>query len=128
MEARQVKAATSVMRNKTDKNDARGIARLLRSGWYRPVHIKSMQSHRIRALLSRRKAVPDKCFDLENKIRGLFKVFGIKLPLKLGHSDGYAGIFRLSRCSPRPFPALSHVEFCPCSMTVLRRTAALREA
>ncbi len=85
MEARQVKAALSAMRNKTDKHDARGIAQLLRSGWYRPVHIKSMASHHIRMLLSSRKAVLSKCVDLENEIRGLFKVFGIKLPPKLGH-------------------------------------------
>jgi transposase len=87
MEARQVKNALSAMRNKTDKNDARGIAQLLRSGWYRQVHIKSMDSHHIRALLSSRKAVLDKCVDLENEIRGLFKVFGIKLPPKLGHGS-----------------------------------------
>ena len=87
MEARQVKAALSAMRNKTDKNDARGIAQLLRSGWYSPVHIKSMASHRIRLLLSSRKAVLSKCIDLENEIRGLFKVFGIKLPPKLGHGS-----------------------------------------
>jgi transposase len=85
MEARQVKAALSAMRNKTDKHDARGIAQLLRSGWYSRVHVKSMESHRVRALLSSRKAVLSKCIDLENEIRGLFKVFGIKLPPKLGH-------------------------------------------
>jgi transposase len=85
MEARQVKAALSAMRNKTDKHDARGIAQLLRSGWYSRVHVKSMQSHHIRMLLSSRKAVLSKCIDLENEIRGLFKVFGIKLPPKLGH-------------------------------------------
>ena len=87
MEARQVKAALSAMRNKTDKNDARGIAQLLRSGWYSPVHIKSMASHRIRLLLSSRKAVLTKCIDLENEIRGLLKVFAIKLPPKLGHGS-----------------------------------------
>ena len=85
MEARQVKNALSAMRNKTDKNDARGIAQLLRSGWYREVHVKSIDSHHIRALLASRKAVLDKCVDLENEIRGLFKVFGIKLPPRLGH-------------------------------------------
>ena len=85
MEARQVKAALSAMRNKTDKHDARGIVQLLRSGWYSRVHVKSMQSHHIRMLLSSRKAVLSKCVDLENEIRGLFKVFGIKLPPKLGH-------------------------------------------
>lgn len=85
MEARQVKVALSAMRNKTDKHDARGIAQLLRCGWYRPVHVKSMASHHIRMLLASRKAVLSKCIDLENDIRGLFKVFGIKLPPKLGH-------------------------------------------
>ncbi len=62
-----------------------GIAQLLRSGWYSKVHVKSMQSHHIRMLLSSRKAVLSKCVDLENEVRGLFKVFGIKLPPKLGH-------------------------------------------
>jgi transposase len=87
MEARQVKAALSAMRNKTDKNDARGIAQLLRSGWYSRVHVKSIESHQIRALLSSRKAVLAKCIDLEQEIRGLFKVFGIKLPARLGHGS-----------------------------------------
>ena len=87
MEARQVKAALSAMRNKTDKNDARGIAQLLRSGWYSRVHIKSIESHLVRALLSSRKAVLTKCIDLEQEIRGLFKIFGIKLPPKLGHGS-----------------------------------------
>ena len=85
MEARQVKAALSAMRNKTDKNDARGIAQILRSGWYSRVHVKSMRSHEIRALLSSRRAVLSKCTDLEQEVRGLFKVFGIKLPPRLGH-------------------------------------------
>jgi transposase len=85
MEARQVKAALSAMRNKTDKNDARGIAQL--SGWYSRVHIKSIESHQVRALLSSRKAVLTKCIDLEQEIRGLFKIFGIKLPPKLGHGS-----------------------------------------
>src|SRR5210317_364585 len=87
MEARQVKAALSAMRNKTDKNDARGIAQLLRSGWYSRVHIKRIESHQVRALLSSRKAVLTKCIDLEQEIRGLFKIFGIKLPPKLGHGS-----------------------------------------
>ncbi|MFB3106269.1 MAG: IS110 family transposase, partial [Pseudomonadales bacterium] len=65
--------------------DARGIARILRSGWYSRVHVKSMQSHHIRMLLSSRKAVLSKCVDLENEVRGLFKIFGIKLSPKLGH-------------------------------------------
>ena len=73
------------MRNETDKHDARGIAQILRSGWYSRVHVKSLESHQIRALLSSRKAVLNKCIDLENEVRGLFEVFGFKLPPKLGH-------------------------------------------
>ena len=80
MEARQVHAALSAMRNKTDKNDARGIAQVLRSGWYNRVHIKSHDAHYDRALLTARKAVLCKCLDLEAEIRGLFKIFGIRLP------------------------------------------------
>ena len=98
MEARQVKAALSAMRNKADKHDARGIAQLLRSGWYSQVHVKSMESHHIRMLLRSRKAVLDKCIDLENEIRGLFKIFGIKLPPKLGH--GSFGKFSQLRSQP----------------------------
>ena len=85
MEARQVAAALSAMRNKTDKTDARGIAHVLRAGWYTPVHMKDRQSHEVRALLSARKALLSKCIDLENEIRGLFKIFGIRLPSKLKH-------------------------------------------
>ena len=58
MEARQVNAALSAMRNKTDKTDARGIANVLRSGWFNPVHVKSREAHAVRALLSSRVAHP----------------------------------------------------------------------
>jgi transposase len=73
------------MRNKTDRNDARGIAQILRTGWYRPVHVKSIESHYIRTLLAARKALLRKCIDLENEVRGLLKVFGIKLMPGLRH-------------------------------------------
>jgi len=85
MEARQVSGALSAMRNKTDRNDARGIAQILRSGWYSRVHVKSMESHLTRALLSSRKTVLKKCIDLENEIRGLIRLLGIKLPARLNH-------------------------------------------
>jgi transposase len=87
MEARQVKAALSAMRNKTDKHDARGIAQILRSGWYSRVHVKSIESHHIRALLSSRRSLLDKCIDLENEIRGILRIFGLKLPSKLAHGS-----------------------------------------
>lgn len=89
MEARQVAAQLAAMRNKTDRNDARGIAQIVRTGWFQPVHMKSRQSHEIRTLLAARKALLTKCIDLENEIRGLFKAFGIRLPapLKRRHFD-----------------------------------------
>jgi len=83
MEARQVSAALSAMRNKTDKHDARGIAQILRSGWYSRVHVKSQASLYTRALLTSRKVMQRKCIDLENEIRGVLKVFGVKLPMRL---------------------------------------------
>lgn len=85
MEARQVKNTLAAMRNKTDRNDARGIAQILRTGWYSSVHVKSMHSHRLRALLASRKAILKRCVDLENELRGL--VFGICLPPRVRHGD-----------------------------------------
>jgi len=85
LEARQVSVTLSAMRNKTDKNDARGLAQILRTGWYRRVHVKSFGSHVIRVLLSSRKAVLSKCVDLENEIRGLIRLIGVKLPTTVKH-------------------------------------------
>lgn len=87
MEARQVNAALSAMRNKTDKNDARGIAQVLRTGWFSPVHMKSREAHAVRALLSTRKALLKKTMDLANEVRGLLKVFGIRLPKSVKHGS-----------------------------------------
>ncbi len=55
LETHHVKESLKAMRNKTDKNDARGIAQLLRTGWYQAVHVTSVESHEIRALLSSRR-------------------------------------------------------------------------
>jgi transposase len=93
LEARQVSAALSAMRNKTDRNDARGIAQILRTGWYSRVHVKSLQSHQLRVLLSRRKAILSKCVDLENELRGLLKIFGVRLASKVAHG-GYDSAVR----------------------------------
>ena len=87
LEARQVKNTLDAMRNKTDRNDARGIAQILRTGWYSRVHIKSLHSHRVRALLASRKAILAKCVDLENELRGLLRVFGIRLAPRVGHGS-----------------------------------------
>lgn len=104
MEARQVSAALSAMRNKTDKHDARGIAQILRSGWYSRVHVKSQESLYTRALLTSRKVMQRKCIDLENEIRGVLKVFGVKLPMRLSRG----GFDRAVRDIIVGDPGLSH--------------------
>lgn len=93
MEARQVSAALSAMRNKTDRNDARGIAQILRTGWFSPVHMKSREAHGVRALLSTRKALLSKTIDLANEVRGLLKIFGIRLPKTVQHGS-FDGVVR----------------------------------
>ena len=87
LEARQTAATLAAMRNKTDRNDARGLAQILRSGWYRTVHVKSLESHQVRALLASRKAILAKCVDLENELRGLLKIFGVRLASHVAHGS-----------------------------------------
>src|SRR4051795_10131010 len=79
LETRQVKAALSAMIVKTDRKDARGIAQLLRMGWYRPVHRKSPPAQEVRALLVGRKLLQGKLLDVELSIRGLMRGFGLKV-------------------------------------------------
>jgi transposase len=100
LEARQVSAALAAMRNKTDRNDARGIAQILRTGWYSRVHVKSAESHHLRLLLSSRRAVLSKCVDLENELRGLLKVFGVRLASKLPHGSFDATVHPLIKDDP----------------------------
>jgi transposase len=81
LETRHVKAALSAMTVKTDRKDARGIAQLMRMGWFRPVHAKSATSQEVRALLVARKQLQGKLIDVELSIRGILRGFG----LKMGH-------------------------------------------
>src|SRR3954469_20235295 len=79
LETRQVKAALSAMVVKTDRKDARGIAQLLRRGWFRPVHCKSPPAQEVRALLVGRKLLQGKLLDVELSIRGILRGFGLKV-------------------------------------------------
>ena len=79
LETRHVKAALSAMTVKTDRKDARGIAQLLRMGWYRPVHAKSAPCKDIRALLVGRKLLQGKLLDVELSIRGILRGYGLKV-------------------------------------------------
>jgi transposase len=79
LETRHVKAVLSAMTVKTDRKDARGIAQLLRIGWFRPVHPKSVRSQEVRALLVARKLLENKLRDVELRIRGILRGFGLKV-------------------------------------------------
>src|SRR2546429_2346075 len=79
LETRHVRDAFKAMPVKTDRNDARGIAQLMRLGWFKPVHCKSLPAQEVRALLTARKLVQSKLFDVEMSLRGILRGFGLKV-------------------------------------------------
>jgi transposase len=79
LETRHVRDAFRAMAVKTDRKDAQGIAQLMRLGWFRPVHCKSMAAQEIRALLTARKLVQSKLHDVEMSVRGILRGFGLKV-------------------------------------------------
>lgn len=79
LETRHVRDAFKAMPVKTDRNDARGIAQLMRLGWFRPVHCKSLPAQELRAVLTARKLVQGKHHDMETSLRGILRGFGLKV-------------------------------------------------
>jgi transposase len=79
LETRHVRKAFEAMPVKSDRNDARGIAQLMRLGWFRPVHCKSMGAQEARSQLTARKLVQSKLRDEENSLRGILRGFGLKV-------------------------------------------------
>ncbi|MBR0774010.1 IS110 family transposase [Bradyrhizobium diazoefficiens] len=79
LETRHVREAFKSMPVKTDRNDARRIAQLMRLGWFRPVHCKSMAAQETRAILTARKLLQSKLRDIENSLRGVLRGFGLKV-------------------------------------------------
>src|SRR5215472_4515433 len=79
LETRHVRDAFKAMPVKSDRNDARGIAQLMRLGWFRPVHCKSMEAQETRAVLTARKLLQAKLRDVENSLRGILRGFGLKV-------------------------------------------------
>jgi transposase len=77
VEARHMRVSLSTMRNKTDRNDARGIAQMMRLGWFRAVHVKNVEMQKMRTLLSNRKLLKRKLVDIENHIRGALRTYGL---------------------------------------------------
>jgi transposase len=79
VETRHMQAVLKAQINKTDRNDARGVAQMMRVGLYRPVHVKTLRSQKLRMLLSHRKLLLSKAIDIENDLRGTLRNFGLKV-------------------------------------------------
>src|SRR5215213_8292160 len=79
LETRHVRDAFKAMPVKADRKDARGIAQLMRLGWFRPVHCKSLPAQETRALLTARKLLQTKRLDVEMSLRGVLRGFGLKV-------------------------------------------------
>ena len=80
VETRHMKAVLKAQQvNKSDRNDARGIAQMMRVGLYKPVHVKTLASQQKRMLLTTRKLLRDKLQDMENELRGTLRNFGLKV-------------------------------------------------
>jgi transposase len=78
LETHQLRATLAAMTHKTDRNDARGIAQVLRTGWFKAVHAKSRESRRWRSLVVSRRLLVRQALKLENSLRGTLKAFGHK--------------------------------------------------
>src|SRR6201989_3132593 len=79
VETRHMQAVLKAQINKTDRNDARGIAQMMRVGLYRPVHVKTIRSQKLRMLLTHRKLLQSKAISIENDLRGTLRNFGLKV-------------------------------------------------
>jgi hypothetical protein len=76
VETRHMRAVLKAQINKTDRYDARGIAQMMRAGLYRPVHVKTLRSQKLRMLLTHRKLLQSKAIAIENDLRGTLRNFG----------------------------------------------------
>jgi len=79
VETRHMQAVLKAQINKTDRNDARGIAQMIRVGLYRPVHVKTLRGQKLRMLLTHRKLLQSKAIAIENDLRGTLRNFGLKV-------------------------------------------------
>jgi len=79
VETRHMRAVLKAQINKTDRNDARGIAQMMRVGLYRPVHVKTLRSQKLRMLLTHRKLLQSKAIAVDNDLRATLRNFGLKV-------------------------------------------------
>ena len=79
VETRHMRSVLRAQINKTDRNDARGMAQMMRVGLYRPVHVKTLRSQKLRMLLTHRKLLQSKAISIDNDLRGTLRNFGLKV-------------------------------------------------
>jgi transposase len=77
LDARHAQAVLSARPNKSDRNDARGLAEMVRVGWFKAVQVKSMTSHERKAQLIVRHQLVDMRVRIDNQLRGILKTFGL---------------------------------------------------
>ncbi|WP_275174644.1 MULTISPECIES: transposase [unclassified Bradyrhizobium] len=102
IDARHAHAALSVRMNKSDQNDARGLAELVRVGWYREVKVKSEESQKIRAILVARSRLVAIRRDIENQVRSLIKEYGLLFPTRDRTAVPQSGLRAIGRRSSAP--------------------------
>jgi transposase len=113
IDARRAKAQLALRPNKTDRNDARGLAEIARMGWYANIRVKSLDHHALRAKLATRAELVATARDLGNQLRGILRSFG----LVLGKGKG--------RFEPR---VLALVASCPALQVVAEALLTARRA
>jgi transposase len=83
VETRHMQAVLTAQINKTDRNDARGIGQMMRAGLYRPVHVKTLRSQKLRMLLTHRKLLQSQAIAIENELPSGAATMAILLKLRL---------------------------------------------
>jgi transposase len=124
LETRHVRNAFKTMPVKTDRKDARGIAELMRMGWFRPVHCKSISAQETRAILTTRTLIESKLRDVEMSLRGVLRGFGLKVgirprrPIFPNGSRSWSAGMRI--CKSSPMRCWLYAKCCCASSGVLR--------
>ena len=114
VETRHMQAVLKAQINKTDRNDARGIAQMMRVGLYRPVHVKTLRSQKLRMLLTHRKLLQSKAIAIDNDLRGTLRNFGLKVGMGHGRDDEVRGAHQgAGRELTRPGASDRTVAYCP---------------
>ena len=116
VEARHMRAVLKAQINKTDRNDARGITQMMRVGLYRPVHVKTLRSQKLRMLLTHRKLLQSKAIAIENDLRGTLRNFGLKVGM-VGHGEVRGPHQEACREPSRPGGSGRTDAYCPAGAT-----------